>query len=96
MKTTMRDKVCQLIGKYEEKEQYFLTSAIAAGFVTAIGMERSKIATDAKMKADMCGLFLDDLKNLLDEDRHDDNLDALRYCPCSNEDDYKKGESHNE
>ena len=96
MKITMRDKVCQLIGKYEEKEQYFLTSAIAAGFATVIGMERSKSATDAKMKADMCGLFLDDLKNLLDEDRHDDNLDALRYCPCNNEDDYKKGKSHHE
>lgn len=96
MEFTMRDKVCQLIGKYEEKEQYFLTSAFAAGFAAVIGMERSKSATDAKMKADMCGLFLDDLKNLLDEDRHDDNLDALRYCHCSNEDNRKKGNSCHE
>lgn len=67
MKTTMRDKVFQLIGKYQYLEEYFLNKASLkastgggpAGFY-------SKLAESAQ--ADMCGQFLADLKKLLEED----------------------------
>jgi hypothetical protein len=67
MKTTMRDKVCQLIGKYQYLEDYYKTKA-------AINAQKSfldggfiiRIAEPAQ--ADMCGQFLADLKKLLEED----------------------------
>lgn len=71
MKTTMRDKVCQLIGKHQYLEEYFLDKAFLktsmgggpAGFY-------SKLAESAQ--ADMCGQFLADLKKLLEEDEKED------------------------
>lgn len=71
MKTTMRDKVCQLIGKYQYLEEHFLDKAFLktsmgggpAGFY-------SKLAESAQ--ADMCGQFLADLKKLLEEDEKED------------------------
>lgn len=71
MKTTMRDKVCQLIGKYQFLEEDFLDKAFLktsmgggpAGFY-------SKLAESAQ--ADMCGQFLADLKKLLEEDEKED------------------------
>lgn len=71
MKTTMRDKVCQLIGKYQYLEEYFLDKAFLktsmgggpAGFY-------SKLAESAQ--SDMCGQFLADLKKLLEEDEKED------------------------
>lgn len=67
MKTTMRDKVCQLIGKYQYLEDYYKTKAaihaqksfLDGGFII-------RIAEPAQ--ADMCSQFLVDLKNLLEED----------------------------
>lgn len=67
MKTTMRDKVCQLIGKYQYLEDYYKTKA-------AINTQKSfldggfiiRLAEPAK--ADMCGQFLADLNKLLEED----------------------------
>ena len=60
MKTTMRDKVCKLIGKYQYLEDYYKTkSAIYTGFI---------IRTAEPVQADMCGQFLADLNKLLEED----------------------------
>lgn len=67
MKTTMRDKVCQLIGKYQYLEDYYKTKA-------AINAQKSfldggfiiRLAEPAQ--ADMCGQFLADLNKLLEED----------------------------
>ena len=60
MKTTMRDKVCQLIGKYQYLEDYYKTkAAIYTGFI----IRPAELA-----QADMCGQFLADLNKLLEED----------------------------
>lgn len=67
MKTTMRDKVCQLIGKYQYLEDYYKTKAtintqksfLDGGFII-------RLAEPAQ--ADMCGQFLADLNKLLEED----------------------------
>ena len=60
MKTTMRDKVCQLIGKYQYLEDYYKEkSAIYTGFI---------IRPAEPVQADMCGQFLADLNKLLEED----------------------------
>ena len=67
MKFTMRDKVCQLIGKYQYLEDYYKTKA-------AINAQKSfldggfiiRLAEPAQ--ADMCGQFLADLNKLLEED----------------------------
>lgn len=67
MKTTMRDKVCQLIGKYQYLEDYYKTKAATiaqksffdGGFI---------IRTAEPAQADMCGQFLADLNKLLEED----------------------------
>lgn len=67
MKTTMRDKVCQLIGKYQYLEDYYKTKAaiqaqksfLDSGFII-------RLAEPAQ--ADMCGQFLTDLNKLLEED----------------------------
>lgn len=60
MKTTMRDKVCQLIGKYQYLEDYYKTkAAIYTSFI---------IRPAEPAQADMCGQFLADLNKLLEED----------------------------
>lgn len=67
MKNTMRDKVCQLIGKYQYLEDYYKTKAATlaqksffdGGFII-------RLAEHAQ--ADMCGQLLTDLKKLLEED----------------------------
>lgn len=60
MKTTMRDKVCQLIGKYQYLEDYYKTkAAIYTSFI---------IRHAEPAQADMCGQFLADLNKLLEED----------------------------
>lgn len=67
MKTTMRDKVCQLIGKYQFFEEYFHNKALLKA---SIG--RDPVSFYGKLEesaqADMCGQFLADLKKLLEED----------------------------
>ena len=64
MKETMRDKVCQLIGKYQFLEEDFrLKSFYKAGpFCGPSGQSEEAI------KAKMCGQLLTDLKKLLEED----------------------------
>lgn len=67
MKTTMRDKVCQLIGKYQYLEEYFLNKAsLKASMGGGPAGFYSKLAESAQ--ADMCGQFLADLNKLLEED----------------------------
>lgn len=71
MKTTMRDKVCQLIGKYQYLEDFYKTKA---AMKADIDMDKSLcgrsfiIRPAEPAQADMCGQFLADLKNLLEED----------------------------
>lgn len=59
MKTTMRDKVFQLIGKYQYLEDYYKKAAIYPSFI---------IRPAEPAQADMCGQFLADLNKLLEED----------------------------
>lgn len=67
MKTTMRDKVCQLIGKYQYLEDYYKTkAAIQAQKSFLDGGFIIRLAEPAQ--ADMCGQFLTDLNKLLEED----------------------------
>lgn len=67
MKTTMRDKVCQLIGKYQYLEDYCKTkAAIQAQKSFLDGGFIIRLAEPAQ--ADMCGQFLTDLNKLLEED----------------------------
>ena len=64
MKTTMRDKVCQLIGKYQFLEEDFRSKSFfkPGPFCGPYGQSEEAI------KAKMCGQFLADLKKLLEED----------------------------
>lgn len=64
MKTTMRDKVFQLIGKYQFLEEDFHSSSFfkSGPFCGPYGRSEEDI------KAKMCGQFLADLNKLLEED----------------------------
>ena len=64
MKTTMRDKACQLIGKYQFLEEDFRSRSFfkSGPFCGPYGQSEEAI------KAKMCGQFLADLNNLLEED----------------------------
>ena len=71
MKTTMRDKVCQLIGKYQYLEDFYKTRA---ALKADIDMYKSVCGNSLIIRpaepaqADMCGQFLADLNKLLEED----------------------------
>lgn len=64
MKFTMRDKVCQLIGKYQFLEEDFRSKSFfkSGPFCGPYGQQEEAI------EAKMCSQFLADLKNLLEED----------------------------
>lgn len=71
MKTTMRDKVCQLIGKYQYLEDYYKTKAAMKADIDMYKSLCGKsftIRPAEPAQADMCSQFLADLKNLLEED----------------------------
>lgn len=71
MKTTMRDKVCQMIGKYQYLEDYYKTKAAMKADIDRYKSlcGNSFIIRPAEpAQADMCGQFLGDLKKLLEED----------------------------
>lgn len=71
MKTTMRDKVCQLIGKYKYLEDFYKTKAVLKADIDTYKSlcGGSFIIRPAEpAQADMCGQFLTDLKKLLEED----------------------------
>lgn len=86
MKKTMRDKVCQLIGKYQYLEDYYKTkAALKADIDTYKSLcGRSFIIRPAEpAQADMCSQFLADLKNLLEEDEADaTQVDPRRTAPA--------------
>lgn len=71
MKETMRDKVCQLIGKYQYLEDFYKTKA---ALKADIDMYKSVcgnsfiIRPAEPAQADMCSMFLADLNKLLEED----------------------------
>lgn len=64
MKTTMRDKACQLIGKYQFLEEDFRSRSFFKYGPFCGPYDQPEEA----IKAKMCGQFLADLKNLLEED----------------------------
>ena len=68
MKFTMRDKICKLIGKYENMEQDFRADAFVGFAASSIGIKVSGTAPDPARKAFMCNQFVNDLKSLLEED----------------------------
>jgi len=92
MKFTLRDKICKLIGKYEEKEQQLRADTLSNALACAVGVKRQTNEEETAAKALMCGWFAADLKKLLEEDEPN----HLNFCPCGNEDDYKKGERTHE
>lgn len=64
MKPTMRDKVCQLIGKYQFLEEDFRSKSFfkSGPFCGQYGQSEEAV------KAKMCGQLLTDLNKLLEED----------------------------
>lgn len=67
MKYTMRDKVCQLIGKYESKED-FHRKKVAKEFISRTTTCFGKAGASEDAVIAMCYIdFLADLKWLLDE-----------------------------
>lgn len=70
MKTTMRDKVCQLIGKYHALEEYFYNKAFLKASIGSdlAGFYSFYSKSVESEQADMCGQFLADLNKLLEED----------------------------
>ena len=71
MKTTMRDKVCQLIGKYQYLEDFYKTKAALKADIDMYKSVCGKsfiIRPAEPAQADMCGQFLADLNKLLEED----------------------------
>lgn len=75
MKTTMRDKVCQLIGKYQFLEEDFRSKSFfkSGPFCGPYGQPEEAI------KAKMCSQFLADLNKLLEEDE----APAGKWCADS-------------
>jgi hypothetical protein len=67
MKTTMRDKVCQLIGKYQFFEEYFRNKAFLKASIGS-GSVGFYSKPEESSQADMCGQFLADLNKLLEDD----------------------------
>lgn len=73
MKTTMRDKVCQLIGKYQSLEEYFLDKALLKASMCSGPVGFYSMSAESA-QVDMCGQFLVDLNKLLEEDEKEDTI----------------------
>lgn len=86
MKTTMRDKVCQLIGKYQYLEDYYKTKAAMKADIDMYKSLCGKsftIRPAEPAQADMCSQFLADLNKLLEEDEADaTQVDPRRTAPA--------------
>lgn len=65
MKFTMRDKICKLIGKYNELEQQAMVKVAGGAFRTMLGKTPTKNASE---KASIYHWMQEDLKQLLEED----------------------------
>lgn len=68
MKFTMRDKVCQLIGKYNVLEQRAMVKVAGGAFRTMLGNTPTKEEENASEKASIYHWMQEDLKQLLEED----------------------------
>lgn len=68
MKTTMRDKVYQLIGKYNVLEQQAMVKVAGGAFRTMLGKTPTKEEENASKKAGIYHWMQEDLKQLLEED----------------------------
>ena len=68
MKFTMRDKVCQLIGKYNVLEQQAMVNVAGGAFRTMLGKTPTKEEENASEKASIYHWMQEDLKQLLEED----------------------------
>lgn len=79
MKMTMRDKICVLIGKYEEKEQQELVKTVVLGISAMLGDGLSEKDKVASAKANAYHWIQEDLKKLLEED---DDSKPKGCCKC--------------
>lgn len=68
MEFTMRDKVCQLIGKYNVLEQQAMVNVAGGAFRTMLGKTPTKEEENASEKASIYHWMQEDLKQLLEED----------------------------
>ncbi len=68
MKFTMRDKICKLIGKYNELEQQAMVKVAGGAFRTMLGKTPTKEEENASEKASLYHWMQEDLKQLLEED----------------------------
>lgn len=68
MKFTMRDKICKLIGKYNELEQQAMVKVAGGAFRTMLGKTPTKEEENASEKASIYHWMQEDLKQLLEED----------------------------
>ena len=71
MKFTMRDKVCQLIGKYQFLEEDCRSKSF---FVKAGPFCGPYGQSEEAVKAKMCGQCLTDLNKLLEDDEKEDTI----------------------
>lgn len=79
MKMTMREKICVLIGKYEEKEQQELVKTVVLGISAMLGDGMSDKDKVASAKANAYHWIQEDLKKLLEED---DDSKPKGCCKC--------------
>lgn len=68
MKFTMRDKICKLIGKYNELERQAMVNVAGGAFRTMLGKMPTKEEENASEKASIYHWMQEDLKQLLEED----------------------------
>lgn len=68
MKMTMREKICVLIGKYEEKEQQELVKVAGGAFCVLLNKKPSREQENASAMASIYHWIQEDLKKLLEED----------------------------
>ena len=68
MEFTMRDKVCQPIGKYNVLEQQAMVKVAGGAFRTMLGKMPTKEEENASEKASIYHWMQEDLKQLLEED----------------------------
>ena len=73
MKFTMRDKICKLIGKYNELEQQAMVKVAGGAFRTLLCKEPTKEEENASEKASLYHWMQEDLKQLLEEDKENED-----------------------
>lgn len=80
MKFTMRDKICKLIGKYNELEQQAMVKVAGGAFRTLLGKAPTKEEENASEKASLYHWMQEDLKQLLEDD--DAQADPRKTAPA--------------